>query len=161
MVLAHTGVAVFVVGVTLVKTYESDKDLKMKPGDTVSLAGYLFRLDEVADVKGPNYLAARAKVSVTRSGEPITVLYPEKRLYVVQNTPMTEAAIDPGFTRDLYVSLGDPFEDGSWLVKVQHKPFIDWIWSGCIIMALGGLLAASDRRYRVVLPERRGAEVSA
>jgi cytochrome c-type biogenesis protein CcmF len=161
MVLAHTGVAVFVVGVTLVKTYESDKDLKMKPGDTVSLAGYLFRLDEVADVKGPNYLAARAKVSVTRSGEPITVLYPEKRLYVVQNTPMTEAAIDPGLTRDLYVSLGDPFEDGSWLVKVQHKPFIDWIWSGCIIMALGGLLAASDRRYRVVLPERRGAEVSA
>jgi cytochrome c-type biogenesis protein CcmF len=145
-----------------VKTYESDKDLKMKPGDTVFLAGYLFRLDEVADVKGPNYVAARAKVSVTKSGEPVTVLYPEKRLYVVQNTPMTEAAIDPGPTRDLYVSLGDPFDDGAWLVKVQHKPFIDWIWGGCIIMALGGLLAASDRRYRVALPLRsRTAEVRA
>ena len=162
MVVAHIGVAVFVVGVTLVKTYESDKDLKMKPGDTVFLAGYLFRLDEVADVKGPNYVAARAKVSVTKSGEPVTVLYPEKRLYVVQNTPMTEAAIDPGPTRDLYVSLGDPFDDGAWLVKVQHKPFIDWIWGGCIIMALGGLLAASDRRYRVALPLRsRTAEVRA
>jgi cytochrome c-type biogenesis protein CcmF len=161
MVVAHTGVAVFVVGVTLVKTYESDKDLKMKPGDTVFLAGYLFRLDEVTDVKGPNYVAARAKVSVTKSGEPITVMYPEKRLYVVQNTSMTEAAIDPGPTRDLYVSLGDPFDDGSWLVKVQHKPFVDWIWVGCIIMALGGLLAATDRRYRVVLPARRGEEVSA
>jgi len=162
MVVAHIGVAVFVVGVALVKTYESDKDLKMKPGDTVFLAGYLFRLDEVADVKGPNYVAARAKVSVTKSGEPVTVLYPEKRLYVVQNTPMTEAAIDPGPTRDLYVSLGDPFDDGAWLVKVQHKPFIDWIWGGCIIMALGGLLAASDRRYRVALPLRsRTAEVRA
>jgi cytochrome c-type biogenesis protein CcmF len=164
MVVAHIGVAVFVVGVTLVKTYESDKDLKMKPGDTVFLSGYVFRLDEVADVKGPNYVAARAKVSVTKSGEPITVMYPEKRLYVVQNMPMTEAAIDPGLTRDLYVSLGDPFDDGSWLVKVQHKPFIDWIWGGCLIMALGGLLAASDRRYRVSLPVRsreRHAEVSA
>src|SRR5438034_1687433 len=154
MVVAHIGVAVFVVGVTLVKTYESDKDLKMKPGDTVALAGYLFRLDEVANVKGPNYVAARAKVSVTKSGESITVMYPEKRLYVVQNMPMTEAAIDPGPTRDLYVSLGDPFDDGSWLVKVQHKPFVDWLWGGCIIMALGGLLAASDRRYRVALPLR-------
>jgi cytochrome c-type biogenesis protein CcmF len=161
MVTAHIGVAVFVVGVTLVKTYESDKDLKMKPGDTVSLAGYLFRLDGVANVKGPNYVAARAKVLVTRNGEAITVMYPEKRLYVVQNMPMTEAAIDPGPTRDLYVSLGDPFDDGSWLVKVQHKPFIDWIWVGCLIMALGGLLAASDRRYRVALPRRRGAEVTA
>jgi cytochrome c-type biogenesis protein CcmF len=164
MVVAHIGVAVFVVGVTLVKTYESDKDLQMKPGDSVLLAGYVFRLDEVANVKGPNYIAARAKVSVTRDGGPITVLYPEKRLYVVQNMPMTEAAIDPGPTRDLYVSLGDPADDGSWLVKVQHKPFIDWIWGGCIIMALGGLLAASDRRYRVALPLRareRGAEVSA
>jgi len=160
MVVAHIGVAVFVVGVTLVKTYESDKDLKMKPGDTVSLAGYVFKLEEVADVKGPNYVAARAKVSVTRDGAPVTLMYPEKRLYVVQNMPMTEAAIDPGPTRDLYVSLGDPFDDGSWLVKVQHKPFIDWIWLGCVIMALGGLLAASDRRYRVTLPLRARAQIA-
>jgi cytochrome c-type biogenesis protein CcmF len=112
----------------------------------------------VRDVRGPNYVAAQAKVVVTRDGAPVTILYPEKRLYVVQKMPMTEAAIDPGPTRDLYVSLGDPLEDGAWLVKVQHKPFVDWIWGGCLIMALGGLLAASDRRYRVALPLRLRAE---
>src|SRR5690349_10058113 len=152
MVVAHLGVAVFVVGVTFVKSYESDKDANMKPGDVVELAGYAFRLDDVTNQRGPNYIAARAKVTVTRNGKPETVLYPEKRLYVVQNMPMTEAAIQPGLTRDLYVSLGDPLENGAWLVKVQHKPFIDWIWGGCLIMALGGLLAAADRRYRVQLP---------
>jgi cytochrome c-type biogenesis protein CcmF len=154
MVLAHIGVAVFVVGVTLVKSYESDQDAKMRPGDTVDLAGYRFHLDEVSDVKGPNYVAARAKISVTRNGQPETVLYPEKRLYVVQRMPMTEAAIQPGFTRDLYVSLGDQLEGGAWLVKVQHKPFVDWIWAGCVIMALGGFLAASDRRYRFSMPAK-------
>jgi cytochrome c-type biogenesis protein CcmF len=152
MVVAHLGVAVFVVGVTLVKSYDSDKDATMKPGDTVELAGYVFRLDDIANVRGPNYVSARASISVTRNGAPVTMLYPEKRLYVVQNMPMTEAAIAPGLTRDLYVSLGDPVENGAWLVKVQHKPFVDWIWTGCVIMALGGLLAASDRRYRVQLP---------
>jgi cytochrome c-type biogenesis protein CcmF len=159
MVVAHLGVAVFVVGVTLVKSYDSDKDATMKPGDTVELAGYVFRLDDIANVRGPNYVSARASISVTRNGAPVTMLYPEKRLYVVQNMPMTEAAIAPGLTRDLYVSLGDPVENGAWLVKVQHKPFVDWIWTGCVIMALGGLLAASDRRYRVQLPAARAASV--
>jgi len=159
MVLAHIGVAVFVVGVTLVKSYESDQDAKMRPGDVVDLAGYRFHLDEVSDAKGPNYIAARAKISVTRNGKPETVLYPEKRLYVVQRMPMTEAAIQPGFTRDLYVSLGDQLEGGAWLVKVQHKPFVDWIWAGCVIMALGGFLAASDRRYRYSMPVRSGEAV--
>jgi len=154
MAVAHIGVAVFVTGVTLVKSYESDKDLKMKPGDAVDLAGYQFRLDEIADVKGPNYVAARAQVSVSRAGRPVTVMHPEKRLYVVQNQTMTEAAINPGLTRDLYVSLGDALDGGYWLVKVQHKPFVDWIWGGCLIMALGGLLAASDRRYRVAIPRK-------
>jgi cytochrome c-type biogenesis protein CcmF len=88
-------------------------------------------------------------------------MFPERRNYTVQDQVMTEAAIDPGFTRDLYVSLGDPLEGGAWLVKVQHKPFIDWIWGGCLIMALGGILAASDRRYRFSIRERRGAEVAA
>ena len=155
MVVAHIGVAVFVVGVTLVKSYESDRDANMKPGDTVELAGYQFRLDEVANVRGPNYVAARATITVTRNRRPETVLHPEKRLYVVQNMPMTEAAIQPGLTRDLYVSLGDPLEGGGWLVRVQHKPFVDWIWGGCLIMAVGGLLAAADRRYRVTLPAAR------
>jgi cytochrome c-type biogenesis protein CcmF len=158
MVLAHLGVAVFVVGVTLVKSYESERDANLKPGDAVDLAGYAFRLDEVTNVRGPNYLAARARITVTRGERPVTVLYPEKRLYVVQNMPMTEAAIQPGLTRDLYVSLGDPLEGGGWLVSVRVKPFVDWIWGGCLIMALGGLFAASDRRYRVQLP---GAQASA
>jgi cytochrome c-type biogenesis protein CcmF len=161
MVIAHLGVAVFVVGVTLVKGYESEKDLKMRPGDTVQLAGYDFHLDSVSPVAGPNYTAAQAKVAVTRNGKPVTVMYPEKRTYNVQNQAMTEAAIDPGLTRDLYVSLGDRLQDGTWLVKVQHKPFVDWIWGGCLIMALGGVLAASDRRYRVAMPARRSEEVRA
>jgi len=148
MVLAHLGVAVFVVGVTLVKGYESEKDVRMQEGDSVELGGYAFKLDDISSVTGPNYRAARAKVSVTRDGRPVTVLYPEKRLYTVQEMAMTEAAIDPGLTRDLYVSLGDPVQGGGWLLRVQHKPFVDWIWGGCLIMALGGLLAASDRRYR-------------
>ncbi len=161
MVIAHMGVAVFVVGVTLVKGYESDKDVKMRPGDVVQLAGYDFRLEGVSPVKGPNYRAAQATVVVTRNGRPQTVLYPEKRTYSVQNQAMTEAAIDPGITRDLYVSLGDQLQDGTWLIKVQHKPFVDWIWGGCLVMALGGVLAASDRRYRVAMPARRMEEARA
>jgi cytochrome c-type biogenesis protein CcmF len=151
MVVAHVGVAVFVVGVTLVKGYDSEKDVKLKAGESVELGGYVFQLEDVSDVRGPNYVAARARVSVTRDGRPVTRLAPEKRLYTVQQTTMTEAAINTGVTRDLYVSLGDELGDGAWLVMVQVKPFIDWIWFGCLIMALGGLLAASDRRYRYSL----------
>jgi len=162
MVLAHLGVAVFVVGVTLVKGYEREQDAKLRPGDTVALDSHVFRLESVQPVSGPNYRAAQAKVSVTRDGRPVAVLYPERRVYAVQGQTMTEAAIDTGLTRDLYVSLGDQLEGGAWLVKVQYKPFIDWIWGGCLLMALGGLLAASDRRYRVVVPaQRETAEAAA
>jgi cytochrome c-type biogenesis protein CcmF len=149
MLLAHFGVAVFVTGVTLVKGYDSEKDVRMEAGDTVELGGYTFRMDGVKDVQGPNYVAARAQIQVSRQGRAVTTLYPEKRIYTVQNMPMTEAAIDTGFTRDLYVSLGDSVGATAWIVRVQHKPFIDWIWGGCLLMALGGALAASDRRYRL------------
>jgi cytochrome c-type biogenesis protein CcmF len=162
MVVAHVGVAVFVVGVTLVKGYETDADVKIRAGETVELAGYVFRFDGVSRVAGPNYTAAQAKILVSRDGKPVTVMYPERRVYTVQEQVMTEAAIDPGLTRDLYVSLGDPLDErGTWLLKVQHKPFVDWIWGGCLLMALGGLLAASDRRYRVALRQRRQDEVRA
>jgi cytochrome c-type biogenesis protein CcmF len=161
MVLAHIGVAVFVAGVTLVKGYESELDLKMKPGDTATLAGYQFRMEGVGNVKGPNYVAARATIAVTRAGRPVTVMYPERRVYTVQNQVMTEAAIDPGLARDLYISLGDPLEGGTWLVKLQHKPFVDWIWGGCLIMALGGLLAATDRRYRITLKAKEAIPAAA
>jgi len=161
-VIAHLGVAVFVVGVTLVKGYESDKDVKMQAGDTAELAGYVFKLEGVSPVNGPNYTAAQARILVSKNGKSVAVMYPERRLYTVQEQVMTEAAIDPGITRDLYVSLGEPLDArGTWLVKIQHKPFVDWIWAGCLIMALGGVLAASDRRYRVAIRERRGAEVTA
>jgi cytochrome c-type biogenesis protein CcmF len=156
MLLAHFGVAVFVTGVTLVKGYDSERDVRMEPGDTVELGGYTFRLDGVRDVQGPNYVAARAQIQVNKNGRAVATLYPEKRIYTVQNMPMTEAAIDPGFTRDLYVSLGDSVSATAWIVRVQHKPFVDWIWSGCLLMALGGAVAASDRRYR--LAEKRPQE---
>jgi cytochrome c-type biogenesis protein CcmF len=156
MLVAHFGVAVFVVGVTLVKGYESEKDVRMEPGDTVEVGGYTFRFDGVRDVQGPNYVAGRGRISVTRNGSLVTTLYPEKRIYRVQNQPMTEAAIDTGLTRDLYVSLGDSVSDTAWVVRVYHKPFVDWIWGGCLIMAFGGVLAASDRRYR--LAARRAQE---
>ena len=149
VMVAHTGVAVFVVGVTLVKGYGVEKDVRMEPGDTTELAGYVFRFGGVRAVEGPNYVADRATLEVMRNGAPVTVLYPERRVYLVQQNPMTEAAIDSGFTRDLYVALGDPVSDSAWVVRVQHKPFVGWIWGGCVVMALGGVLAASDRRYRI------------
>jgi cytochrome c-type biogenesis protein CcmF len=160
MALAHVGVAVFVVGVTLVKGYESDTDVKIRAGETVELAGYSFRFDGVSSVQGPNYAAARATVQVSKNGRAVKVMYPERRVYTVQEQVMTEAAIDPGLTRDLYVSLGDPLDrDGTWLLKVQHKPFVDWIWGGCLLMALGGVVAASDRRYRVAIRQKKDADV--
>jgi len=162
MLLAHAGIAVFVLGVTMVKSYEVERDLKMEPGDTTTIGGYVFRFDGTRDTRGPNYRAVRGTLTVMRDGKLVTTVYPEKRTYTVQNQPMTEAAIDSGLTRDLYVSLGEPATGsaaGAWIVRVYYKPFVSWIWWGCLIMALGGLLAASDRRYRVAL--RRRQEVAA
>lgn len=149
MLLAHVGVAVFVVGVTLVKGYESVKDARMSAGTTEQVGGYTFRFDGVEDVTGPNYVAARATITAMKNGKLVVVLHPEKRIYASQESAMTEAAINPGFTRDLYVSLGDALDSKTWMVRLQHKPFVGWIWGGCVLMALGGLLAAGDRRYRV------------
>jgi len=151
MLLAHAGVGIFIFGVTLVKSYESERDLRMAPGEAVTLGGYGFRFEGVRQVAGPNYIAARGRFAVTRDGAPVGHLAPEKRVYNVQQMPMTEAALNQGLTRDLYVSLGEPIggiEAGAWTVRLHVKPFVGWIWSGCLLMALGGLLAASDRRYR-------------
>jgi cytochrome c-type biogenesis protein CcmF len=153
MLLAHFGVGVFIIGVTLVRAYEVEKDVRMSIGDTVEAGGYRFRLDGLKQVRGPNYQATRGAVSVTRGGREVTMLYPEKRFYDVQQMPMTEAAIDTGLTRDLYVSLGEPLPGGAWVVRVYHKPFVDWIWGGAFLMALGGVLAITDRRYRLARRE--------
>jgi cytochrome c-type biogenesis protein CcmF len=149
MTLAHLGIAVFIVGVTLVKGYETERDVRMAVGDTVTVGAYTFRFDGVRDVAGPNYQASRGSVDVSRDGKSIETLHPEKRIYAAQQMPMTEAAIDSGILGDIYVSLGDPVGDGSWAVRVYDKPFVTWIWFGCILMALGGFIALTDRRYRI------------
>jgi cytochrome c-type biogenesis protein CcmF len=160
MIVAHCGVAAFIVGVTLVKGYEVERDLRMAPGDTATVAGYVFRFDGTRDVMGPNYRAARGTVQVSREGGgEVALLHPEKRMYLVQQNAMTEAAIATGPLRDLYVSLGEPVDGGAWSVRIYYKPFVVWIWAGCAIMALGGLLALSDRRYRSA--RRRDAEAAA
>ncbi|AOK29678.1 MULTISPECIES: heme lyase CcmF/NrfE family subunit [Burkholderia] len=149
MMIAHLGVAAFAFGVSMVKTFEVERDVRMDVGDTTELAGYVFAFRGVKDMQGPNYDGVQGLIEVTRNGRPVVQLRPEKRIYRVQRTPMTEAAIDPGLTRDLYVSLGEPIRGGgTWIVRVYVKPFVDWIWGGCLLMAIGGALAASDRRYR-------------
>jgi len=150
MTLAHLGVAVFIVGVTSVKGYEVERDVKMSPGDTVSVHGYTFRFDSVGERRGPNFNAARGTVTLLKDGKPIDVLHPEKRVYFAQSQmPMTEASIRTGITGDVYVSLGEAVDPpGSWTVRVYYKPFVTWIWGGCVLMALGGGIAATDRRYR-------------
>jgi cytochrome c-type biogenesis protein CcmF len=148
MLLAHAGIGVFVLAVTLVKSYDVERDLRVAPGETVTLGGFAFRFDGVREIEGPNYAAMRATVVVAKDGAPVARLEPEKRVYHVQRNPMTEASIDYGMTRHLYVSLGDSVGDGAWTLRIQVKPFVGWIWGGCLLMALGGLLAATDRRYR-------------
>jgi len=148
MMVAHLGIAVFCIGVVMVKTYEVESDVKMAVGDTTTVRGYTFRFDGIKELQGPNYVAAQGQMQVSKDGRPVAELHPEKRIYRVQQNPMTEAAIDAGLTRDLYVSMGEAVDGGAWIVRVYVKPFIDWIWGGCLLMALGGLLAISDRRYR-------------
>ena len=151
MLFAHLGVAVFIIGVTMVKGYETERDVRMNVSDTVHADGYEFRFDGVNEVPGPNYTAGQGRVVVSRDGKPVTELNPEKRHYFSSAMPMTEAAIDPGLFGDLYVSLGEeiPESNGAWAVRVYVKPFVEWIWVGCLLMALGGMLAISDRRYRI------------
>ena len=158
MIVAHLGVAVFIVGVTMVKGYETERDVKMNVGDTIAIGGYTFRFDGTTERNGPNYRASRGVFDVSRNGKHYDTMHPEKRMYTSGGMPMTEAAIDPGLFGDLYVSLGEPVDGGAWSVRVYHKPFVTWIWFGCIVMAIGGFLALSDRRYR--LAQRSGATVS-
>ena len=148
MMAAHLGVAVFIFGVTLVKGFEQERDVRMAINDSTTVSGYTFTLRGLKEVAGPNYSAIRGTVEVSRDGKKVMDMEPEKRVYRVQTMPMTEAAISTGFTRDLYVSLGEQVDGGAWIVRIYYKPFVDWIWGGCVIMALGGLLAATDRRYR-------------
>jgi len=148
MVLAHVGVAVFVVGATMVSNYGVEKDIRMSPGDSAEIEGYRFVFDGVNRIRGENYNADRGQFRVYEGDRQIAVLEPEKRTYFVQTRPMTEAAIDWGLGRDLYVSLGESLGGGDWSLRLYYKPFVRWIWLGGVFMALGGILAISDRRYR-------------
>lgn len=151
MQLAHLGVALFIIGVTMVKGYQTERDVRMNVGDTIVAGGYEFRFNGVAQMPGPNYVAGVGDVVVKRDGRLVGELHPEKREYNVSGMPLTEASIQPGLFRDLYVSLGEqiPESDGAWAVRIYIKPFVDWIWAGCMFMGLGGILAVSDRRYRI------------
>jgi cytochrome c-type biogenesis protein CcmF len=149
MLLAHLGVAAFIVGATMVSHFGIESDVRMAPGDTHEEAGYRFQFEGVETVPGPNYRASQGHFLVFRGDEQIAELWPQKRNYLSGGMPMTEAAIDWGFTRDLYVSLGEPLEDGAWALRIYYKPYVRWIWLGGVLMALGGILAVTDRRYRI------------
>jgi len=151
MQVAHLGIAVFTIGVTMVGAYQEEKDVRMLAGESVSVGGYDIQLQGVRPVPGPNYKAMQGTFLLTRNGKLEATMYPEKRNYFSSTMPMTEAAIDASLTRDIYVSLGEELDDKAWAVRVYYKPFVDWIWGGCVLMALGGLLAMSDKRYRMKL----------
>ncbi len=158
MQVAHLGVAVFIVGVTIVTGYQVEQDVRMERGSTVNAGGYEFRFMGVTNAVGPNYQAARAEILVSRNGKEIERMYPEKRNYTASGNVMTETAIDSGIFRDLYVSLGEPVSAGAWSVRVYYKPFVGWIWGGALLMALGGGLALSDRRYALARQKDRIAK---
>jgi len=150
MIIAHLGIAVFIIGVTFVTQFDVEQDIRMSPGQTVELAGHSFRFEGTRVVQGPNYRADRGTIRVFNSDQQeVAVLHPEKRTYLVQSKPMTEAGIDAGFTRDIYVSLGEALGGGDWSLRLYYKPFVRWIWLGGILITIGGLLAAADKRYRM------------
>ena len=157
MVVAHIGIGIFVFGVTFVSAFQEEKEVPMRIGEKIEMAGYEFGFNGVKTLQGPNYLSKQASVSVFKNNKLVATLLPEKRTYLVQQSPMTEAGIDTGFLRDVYVALGEQIDNEAWGMRLYYKPFIQWIWMGAVFMALGGLLAALDRRYRLKLKREKVA----
>ena len=157
MVLAHTGVAVFLVGALLVEGLSQQRELALKPGESVTMGEQQFRFDGVDELTGPNYTSERGHVQVLRDGKPVILLHPEKRRYVAGGQVMTEAGIAPGILGDDYVAIGESLGDGAWAVRVHTKPFVRWIWFGALLMALGGFVTATDRRFRATPRTAAGA----
>jgi cytochrome c-type biogenesis protein CcmF len=160
MTFAHIGIAVCAVGVVGASLFDSQRDLRMVPGDQLELGGYSFQFEGVRHLEGSNWESDKAVVNVFRDGRQITTLRPEKRLYTVQNQLMTEAAIHAGLTRDLFVAMGEPLGGDAWAMRVHIKPFVRWIWLGALFMTFGGLLAASDKRYRLRGRQRKTAAMA-
>jgi len=154
MTLAHAGVAVFIVGALLTEGLSLQRELAVSVGERVELGGYSFRFDGVQHIVGPNYDADRGTVTVFDGDKQLTVMHPEKRTYASGGQVMTEAAIDGGITRDLYVALGEPLGGDAWAVRVHIKPFVRWIWAGALLMMMGGFVTAADKRFRVPKPVR-------
>jgi cytochrome c-type biogenesis protein CcmF len=152
MCLAHVGVGVFAIGASGVESYKIEKDVGLKPGESFHIAGYDFKFLSASNVKGPNYDAVEALVQVSQGGRTITLLRPQKRHFLVQQTDNSQAAISVNWARDLFVAMGNPLGNDAWSMRVQYKPLVRYIWLGAIIMAFGGFVAATDRRYRVKLP---------
>ena len=161
MIVAHVGIAVFITGVTLVKGYSIEQNLTLDNGQSVNVGGYDFTFRGVTPVNGPNYSGVAGNVEMRRNGVLLDTLHPEKRIYNASGQTMTEAAIDTGLFGDRYVSLGEPVTDkgqaGAWALRIYIKPFVDWIWGGCFLMAIGGFLAIMDRRYRLVVRQKFAA----
>lgn len=149
MILGHLGFAVTLIGITLVSNFEVERDVRMMPGESVTLSGYEFAFRKVEQRSGPNYTADVGIFDVYESGEKLVHLEPEKRLYLVQRMPMTEAGIYSTIFRDLFIAMGEPLDDGAWAIRVYIKPFVTWIWAGAVIMAIGGICSISDKRYRM------------
>lgn len=149
MWLAHAGIAICVLGVSVTTAFSSERDVRLQTGDSIDLAGYEFRMIDIRKVKGPNYVADQGVFDVYRDGQTIATLYPEKRMYKQSGKVMTEADMDAGLFRDLYVALGERMDDGAWAVRIHYKPFVRWIWMGGLFMALGGFLSVLDKRYRL------------
>jgi cytochrome c-type biogenesis protein CcmF len=159
MVIGHLGFAVLLMGVTVVASSDQEHDVRLSIGDSVEVSGYQFRFSALHNVPGPNYEAVVGALEVSREGRFLFMMRPEKRRYPVQQQVMTEADIAPGLWRDLYVSLGESYEDGSWAIRIYYKPLMRWVWGGALLMALGGFIAIADRRYRVSV--KAGQRVSA
>jgi cytochrome c-type biogenesis protein CcmF len=152
MCIAHFGVGMFAIGASGVESYKIEKDVALKPGGSFAIAGYDFRFVNAVNVRGPNYDAVEALVSVTRDGQPVTNLRPQKRHYWVQQTDNSQAAISVNWARDLFVAMGNPLGDSAWSMRIQYKPLVRYIWLGALVMAIGGFIAATDRRYRIKVP---------
>ncbi|BAX52323.1 heme lyase CcmF/NrfE family subunit [Photobacterium damselae subsp. piscicida] len=148
MVFGHIGLAVSIIGITLVSNYDLERDVRLAPGQSVNVKGYDFYFAGLRDADGPNYDGYVADFKISKNNIMVTTLHAEKRIYTVAGSMMTEAAIDSGITRDLYVAMGEKLGDGAWAVRIYYKPFVNWMWFGALLMAIGGVFAISDKRYR-------------
>jgi cytochrome c-type biogenesis protein CcmF len=161
MCIAHFGVGMFAIGASGVESYKIEKDVALKPGGSFAIAGYDFKFVNAVNVRGPNYDAVEALVQVTRGGKPVATLRPQKRHFWVQQTDNSQAAISVNWARDLFVAMGNPLGANAWSMRIQYKPLVRYIWLGALVMAIGGFIAATDRRYRVRVPVASADKVAA